>query len=578
MTTPLSDRRGRFVVDDTIGAALLIASLYEAKKDKYSIVATNLYSAQKIYEFLLNFIPEEKLLFFPADELLRAEALSSSKELMAQRLYSMGQASNLKDGILITHPSAVMRFLPDYEEFSKHVFEFETGKRYNLADLKTALTEMGYRRVNKIDQTLQFASRGDILDIFSVNYPKPIRIEFFDDEIEDIKFFEVSTQTSTEHIKKVTILPASDVFLSDGEIEEFRRKIEVVLESDQKHLSVSSFETLKSNVENDIQDISDRSYKPHLYKYLGFALNESSNIFSYFKPALTYVTDKETFEESCDSLFGEARMYYSELHEALRIPSHLEEYLSLEKAMPTKGVRYGSKFAKSADDFNFQVRHIISAGVGIAAMVPTVESYMKENEKVIIALDQAQQRQALKSFLDEAGIKYEETHGFNMPEGQIGITSVPLNEGFEIPSIKLAVLSASELYGKKVANTRFSSRFKDAAILKSYDDLRPGDYVVHEYNGIGQFVEVTTLLVDGNHRDYLKIAYAKNETLYVPLEQFRLVRKYSAREGAAPRLSHLYSGEWEKKKQTIKQRVNDLADKLYSLYQDNSFRFGFQIR
>ncbi|MCQ2911928.1 MAG: transcription-repair coupling factor [Bacilli bacterium] len=562
-------------MDDTVGAALLIASLYKSKKDKYSIVATNLYSAQKIYEFLLNFISEEKLIFFPADELLRAEALSSSKELMAQRLYSMGQATELNDGILITHPSAVMRFLPNKEEFSKHIYKFQIGKHYNLTDLRNALVEMGYRRVNKIDQTLQFASRGDILDIFSVNYPKPIRIEFFDDEIEDIKFFDVSTQTSTEHIKEVTIFPASDAFLSDGEIEEFKVKIKELLEYDQKHLPASSFETLKANVENDVQDIIDRAYKPHLYKYMGYATSGTSNIFSYFKSSLTYVTDKETFEESCESLFGEARMYYSELHEALRIPTHLEEYIPIERAMPSKGVRFGSKFAKSAEDFNLQVRHIISAGVGIAAMIPTVQSYMKENDKVIIALDQAQQRQALKSFLDEAEIKYEETKGFDMPEGQLGISSASLNEGFEIPSIGLAVLSASELYGKKVANTRFSSRFKDAAILKSYDDLRPGDYVVHEYNGIGQFIEVTTLLVDGIHRDYLKIAYAKNETLYVPLEQFRLVRKYSAREGAAPRLSHLYSGEWEKKKAHIKERVNDLADRLLTLYGTRAKKEGF---
>ena len=214
MTTPLSNRRGHFVVDDTIGAALLIASLYGQKKDNYSIVATNLYSAQKIYEFLLNFLPENKLIFFPADELLRAEALSSSKELMAQRLYAMGQALTAKDSILITHPSAAMRFLPTKDEFKKHVLQFEKGKKLNIAEVKKQLTEMGYRRVNKIDQTLQFASRGDILDIYSVNYPKPIRIEFFDDDIEAIKFFEISSQISAESIEKVTILPGSDVFLN----------------------------------------------------------------------------------------------------------------------------------------------------------------------------------------------------------------------------------------------------------------------------------------------------------------------------------------------------------------------------
>jgi transcription-repair coupling factor (superfamily II helicase) len=118
----------------------------------------------------------------------------------------------------------------------------------------------------------------------------------------------------------------------------------------------------------------------------------------------------------------------------------------------------------------------------------------------------------------------------------------------------------------RISSSRFTSRFKDATILKSYEDLRPGDYVVHEYNGIGQFLEIKTLEVDGAHRDYLHIAYAGNESLYVPLEQFRLVRKYSGREGAAPKLSHLSSGEWEKRKAHIKERVNELADRLLALY------------
>lgn len=575
MTTPLSNKRGHFVVDDTIGAALLIASLYGQKKDNYSIVATNLYSAQKIYEFLLNFLPENKLIFFPADELLRAEALSSSKELMAQRLYAMGQAIEAKDSILITHPSAAMRFLPSKEEFKRHVLEFEKGKKLSVTEVRKRLTEMGYRRVNKIDQTLQFASRGDILDIYSVNYPKPIRIEFFDDDIEAIKFFEISSQISAESLEKVTVLPASDIFLSDSEIAEFKTKIVALLENDRKHLSPTSYEDLVRNVENDIADISERSYKPILYKYLGFALGKNSNIFSYFNSSFTYVAEKNTFDESCGSLFDEAMVYYSELHESLRIPTHLAEYLSPDSVLPTKGVRYGSKFATSADDFALIVRHIVSAGVGIAAMVPTIESYLKTNKKVIIALEQSQQRKTCMSFLDEAGIKYEETRGFELPKGSLGITSATLNEGFEIPSLELAVLSASELYGKRVATTRFSSRFKDAVILKNHDDLKPGDYVVHEYNGIGQFIEVTTLLVDGNHRDYLRIAYANNETLYVPLEQFRLVRKYSGREGAAPRLSHLYSGEWEKKKAHIKERVNDLADRLLTLYGTRAKKEGF---
>jgi transcription-repair coupling factor (superfamily II helicase) len=143
------------------------------------------------------------------------------------------------------------------------------------------------------------------------------------------------------------------------------------------------------------------------------------------------------------------------------------------------------------------------------------------------------------------------------------------------PDLGVVYLSSAELFGHRIANTRFTSRFKDATILKSYEDLRPGDYVVHEYNGIGQFIEIKTLEVEGVHRDYLRIAYAGNETLYVPLEQFRLVRKYSGREGAVPKLSHLTGGDWAKKKAHIKERVNELADRLIALYGQRAKQTGF---
>ena len=187
----------------------------------------------------------------------------------------------------------------------------------------------------------------------------------------------------------------------------------------------------------------DRVYSPQLYKYFGFALNENSNIFSYFKPALTYVADKDAFESSCESLLGEARSYYSELHDSLRIPTHLEEYIPLGNVLPTKGVKYGSKFAMDPDDFNFLVRHIVSAGTGIASMVSTIQSYVNTNEKVIIALDQPQQIETLKSFLDDEKVEYEDTKGFELPKGKLGISKASLNEGFEIPAIGVAVISSA---------------------------------------------------------------------------------------------------------------------------------------
>ncbi len=197
--------------------------------------------------------------------------------------------------------------------------------------------------------------------------------------------------------------------------------------------------------------------------------------------------------------------------------------------------------------------------------MPLIESY-KDSRKVVLTLGDAHQRETIGNMLTEFGVEYEKVSGLNLPKGHLGLSDFSLNVGFELPQYSLTYISSSEIFGKKLVATRFSGRFKNATILRSYQDLKPGDYVVHEYNGIGQFIQVKTLETEGIHRDYLEIAYANNEKLFVPLDQFRLVRKYSGREGYAPKLSHLYTGDWEKKKSKIKNRVNDLADKLIALY------------
>jgi len=563
-------------VDDTIGTALLFASLYHDEKENYAIVSNNLYSAQRTYEFLLNFLNEDQVVFFPADELLRAESLSSSRELMAQRLYAMGQLLRPGKKILVTHPAALLRYLPNPSEFKSAMISLKKGCKSNLESLKSRLAELGYRRVNKIDQSLEFASRGDILDIFSVNQISPIRIEFFDDEVEAIKEFDIQTQSSTKEIESIDILPASDLFLTDEELASFAHRLKERLEEDCKTLPQDPAEILKDNVSRDLEDFVNRDYKPSLYKYFGFALDHPYSIVDYFDPSLIFIAGKEGFVAASDLLINEAHSYLSELQLQRLIPSHLEEYMELSEALKDyRKVFYGLKYAAEPTDPVFTIRSVVTAGNGIAAIVPTVQSYLHNGSKVILALAEPHQLETAKSFLDEAKIPYEMVDGLAFPKGQVGVASLALSQGFEAPSLGVVYLSSAELFGHRIANTRFTSRFKDATILKSYEDLRPGDYVVHEYNGIGQFIEIKTLEVEGVHRDYLRIAYAGNETLYVPLEQFRLVRKYSGREGAAPKLSHLSGGDWQKKKAHIKERVNELADRLIALYGQRAKQTGF---
>lgn len=563
-------------MDDTLGASLCLLTLFQAEEGNYALIANNLYDAEKIYNFLLNFLPEKNVVFFPADELLRAEAIASSQEMLSQRLYAMGRLRENDPKILVTHPAALLRYLPNPRRFDEETLHLHTGDSYDLPKLKVRLVEMGYRGEDKIDHSLEFASRGDILDIYSVSSLYPVRVEFFGDQIESIRTFDVRSQESKDKLSSCTILPATDIFLNDDELSDFASRAGEVLKKDKELQSPEVGDLLSQSLSADLSDFINHNYKNELYKYYGFALNEPWSILSYFESKLIYVCSKNVFEADVKTIEKEARDYYLDLLSKGKLISHLQQYMAPEQAFP-HGVRTvaSEAFRKKADDFSLSVRPIVMTGRGLSHIVPTISTYLSTGSKVVLSLKEKQQREIVLSLLKEANISYEEVEGFDLPKSNLGITQVPLNEGFDLQELKITYLSPSEIFGHKISSNRFTNRFKNATILKSYEELHPGDYVVHEYNGIGQFLGVKTIETDGIHRDYLQISYAGDETLYVPLEQFRLVRKYAGREGAVPKLSHLSSGDWEKKKAKIKAKVNELADRLMALYRSRSQNKGF---
>lgn len=561
----LYDGHGDFVVEECLGAGLLYASIFKSKGGSYALICSNQYAAQRLYEFLLNFLDEESVIFFPADELLRAESVSSSKELLSQRLYGLGRLLTGGDKILVTHPSALLRYLPDRESFRKACIKIEKGGHYDLSKIKSRLVELGYEGANKVDHSLQFASRGDILDVYSVSYPDPIRIEFFDDEVESIRFFDVAEQESKKEAESCLILPSSDIFLDEAGLDELKKELSRKEVEALNLLSEPLQQALRANIDDAINKFEEHDYQPYLYKYFAM-VSKPCSVLTYFSPRQVYFCNHQSCLEAIDMLQEEANGYLTDLALSGECPFSINLYIPLEEAIDGKKAIYGSPFATRQGAYVFQAHKIAITGKSLSAIVPSIQSYLSTGEKVVLCLSEPHQEKTVKGLLDDAKIPYEDVEGFNLPIGSIGFSKSGLSEGFEVPSLGLAFLSGNELFGRRIVNSRFTARFKDATILKSFEDLKPGDYVVHEYNGIGQYLGVETIEVDGKHRDFLHIAYANNEYLYVPLEQFRLVRKYAGREGATPKLSSLSSGEWEKRKKRIKERINELADRLIALY------------
>lgn len=499
--------------------------------------------------------------------------------MIANRVYVLDEIVNSQNDIVVANISSLLKYLPDKEVFISSTIKIKVGDEINLPSLKKKIVQAGYSQVNKIDQSLQFASRGDILDIYSVNYDDAVRVEFFGDEVDSIRFFDIATQESKEKVDIIKILPANDFIFTEEEIKGASEKLFSQLEKDKEVLSLSDFSNLRNVIESDLTDILEYNYSPKLYRYYSLICRKSATLVDYCSDYDIVLVDESAIKESANMINEESSSFLYELFENGRCISHLSLFNDYDRLMSNhQYVIKTNPLKRNDNDVVFNCKNIPFESSKDIDAINIIRSYTNLNYKVNISLANKEQLDNTINLLNSENLPFEMVDAFSLPnKRQIGLSISSLPIGFTLDDEKITFLTSKELFNHKVRVTRFDNRFKEATILRSGEDLSPGDYVVHEYQGIGEFLELQTLEVEGKHQDYLKIAYFGGEILYVPLNQLSLIRKYLGKEGARPRLSHLHTKDWEKTKEKIKQRINDLAERLLALYVERSKVQGFSF-
>ena len=565
----LNNREGRLVINNTLACSYLVSGVFLKKQKNILLVASSMYNAQILYEQIASLVGEDNCLLFPVDEIYHQTNYSYSKEMLSQRLYVMDKCLDNKKRILISHVEGVTRFLPNPELYKLNTLFLEKNKSYNLNNLVNSLINMGFTRVNKIDQSLQFALRGDILDIFPINLDKPIRIEFFDDEIESIRYFEIESQTSIEEIDNIKIFPATDLLIEDFNYgkENILNKLNI----DLKRLKIEEREKLINKVNEDLINMENGSFDENYYSYFHYFQKEIFNIVSYFKSDLTLIYQKEEVDkyieiqkeendESINELFSNGLSLFDKNY-SLSFENALHDYL------------YSYGYEQDENDYSLLINNIPFVSNNILSSLNLINEYSKKDYKIVICLKDNFDKYA--EFLKNNNVEFEVIDN-NLPNN-IGLYKYDLNIGF-IYKDKVLFLSKKEIFNYKQNLNIFSSRYKKATILNSYDELSVDDYVVHEENGIGQYKGIVNLTANGITSDYLKVLYANNQYLYIPLEKFSRIRKYVSKEGSVPRLSKLGGKDWANVKEKIKNQVNFLADRLLALYAEREITPGISFK
>lgn len=569
-----------FVVDSIIGTVLLALKKYNETDANVFIYAANNYDANSIFNKLSSLIDEDKIVLLPGDDLIRVEYISESKEVKSELIYGLYKIRHSKHSIVIVTPSTLYRYYPSVKTFDDSFIEMHVGDDLNINDFKNKLSELGYISVSKIDQSMEYASRGGVIDIFSLNYEDPIRIEFFDTVIESIRLFKIETQTSYKKLDNAILIPATINLLTEEEKAKTRNKILNQLNKDLLNKRDEDKEELIANVNEDIEQILNNSFSNKYYKYLSFLLEKPAELTDFADNFIVIVANNQDFNKAKSLLFEEATKFLLELHDKNKNISHLSYFN--ERASIFKGsleTTILEPFYNKKDDISIPIRSLTYLDPKGSTPLIILETLIKGRNKILIVYHSEEEGKEIKRLLDSTEIEYSETENYMLNENTpVSLCQGKFNISFEIINQNAILLASDDLLYDKRKIKAYSTHFKKGKVLESYEELEPGDYVVHEKYGIGRFVKIETIELMGKHNDYLEIAYANNDKLFVPLYQFNLIRKFVGKEGATPRLTNLNSNQREKTKKKIKDRVNDLADRLLTLYQERATIAGFSFK
>ena len=461
------------------------------------------------------------------------------------------------------------------------------GERYDLGELAGTLAAAGYTRCEQVEGVGQFALRGGILDFFSPAHPKPVRVEFFGDEIDAMGLFDPDTQRRIENLGAAEILPAAEVLPQftpggyGGLLEGLDRLI-----SQAKRRKGS--ETLVQTLEEDRERLAASTAFPAMDRYIALIYPVMATAADYFpEDAVVVLSESPRVAERGKSYLWQLGEDAKALMERGELAGELADFArtfeELTEVLADWPVCYLDAFTSSRYPqrprtlLNLLTKQLPSYGASLETAVSDLAHYVSDGFRTVVLVSSEQRALNLQALLREQ--KMTTAVDFQLHElpgyGKAVIAVGGLTAGMEYPVGRFAVLTEGQsLLGKKRRSKPVTNRQK----LGSYADLSPGDLVVHEHHGVGRFLEMTKMTVDGVQKDYVKIAYAGADVLYVPATQLDLVSKYigSGEDAQETRkLSRLGGTDWEKAKTRAKKAVKDLAKGLIQLYAERQRQPGF---
>ncbi|MCF6094697.1 transcription-repair coupling factor [Microaerobacter geothermalis] len=564
---------------------LFFASCFYHLNRSLIVVTHNMFQAQKVYEDLVELLGEEQVVLYPANELNPFEVAAASPESLSQRIAVLNQLSTGKKLVTIVPYAGIRKLLSPLEVWKKSQLIVSSGEMINLEEFVQKLIELGYERVEMVEDPGEVSIRGGIIDIFPLIYDSPIRIELFDDEVDSIRRFDPSNQRSLENVQEIVIPPRDELIVSPNRLQMAADELEKKLSDALKSIKDEEIkERLVEKLGWEIEQLRQGQTFQGLYKYVSLLYPKTETLLDYAHNDTILMIDEPSrvldVAEQMEKNEREWQMTLLEQGEMLTSISISRDKDAFfgQRKFP---VLHFSLFLRQVSKLQPQnIINMISRAIQnfhgqMNVLKGEVERWEKSGYRMVFLAGDEERGKRLERVLNDYGMDVSWVNKDTPLSSRPTVRQGLLQGGFELPGIRLAVVTEGEVFTQKLRKVRKIKQLNNAERIKNYLDLQAGDYVVHVNHGIGKYLGIETLEINGVHKDYLHIKYAGNDKLYVPVEQIDQVQKYVGSEEKEPKIYSLGGSEWKRIKNKVRSSVQDIAADLIKLYAKRESTPGF---
>ena len=548
---------------------------------------------------LQSWLPHRHVYLFPPMEWLSLEVLSRSRRNMAERLRVFNALAR-KENVLIVAPiQALIQKVETRQRWHEVSLFLQLGETYALDGLARELVKMGYKREEIVEEQGCFAVRGGILDIAPLG-EVPLRVEFFDDEIDSIRYFNLETQKSSENTPAARVAPALEIVLSATEREAIKRSARTAaLQAAQRLTHIGNYDAVKrlENKRARLEDHLERGLiNENIYPYLALLEEKLVSFLDWLPAGARVILDEPLrIREQADFLrrqraedfvanlekgeeYVDAACLFTGFEEIVDIAADLPliALSSLNRSVPGLVPKYERK----------PTCKTLSAYAKASLLLNEIDRWLHQGYALLLCAGDDAYAGRLVQGLRERGSPVRLLGGDRRLEpGEVYVANFAIDNGFELPLSKIAIFTETEIYHRErkyFARTQRqdgnpeNGRQRSRRETVRFGDLQPGDYVVHVHHGVGKFTGIEKIEVDGTARDFFTLKYAGEDRLYVPLHQVQYLQKYLGTDAeSTPRLNRLGGNEWAKAKSKARDAVRELAIDLLELYAQREQAQGF---